>query len=100
MLIFAFSKSLPLIIGGAVLFSLGASVSEASTKPLATEISTLRGTALGFLESIKDIGQALGPIIVGFLGFEMGFTFVGVFGIVALLIFMITFKVIQIKDKI
>lgn len=92
MIVFAFSKSLPLIIGGAVLFSLGASVSEASTKPLATEISTLRGTALGFLESIKDIGQALGPIIVGFLGFKAGFTFVGIFGIGALLMFTITFK--------
>ncbi|KPU63686.1 hypothetical protein EP1X_00310 [Thermococcus sp. EP1] len=92
MLIFAFSGSLPLIIGGAILFSLGASVSEASTKPLATEISKLRGTALGFLESIKDIGQALGPIIVGFLGFKVGFAFVGIFGMVALVVFITAFK--------
>ncbi|WP_042697499.1 MFS transporter [Thermococcus sp. PK] len=93
MLIFALSNSLSLIIGGAVLFSLGASVSEASTKPLATEISKLRGTALGFLESIKDIGQALGPILVGFLGFRFGFAFVSVLGIVALFVFIIRFRV-------
>lgn len=92
MLIFAFSDSLLLIIGGAILFSLGASISEASTKPLATEISRLRGTALGFLESIKDIGQALGPVLVGFLGFRFGFAFVGVFAFTLLLIFVMKFK--------
>ncbi|WP_460040976.1 MFS transporter [Thermococcus atlanticus] len=97
MMIFAFSSSLLLIVSGAVLFSVGASVSEASTKPLATEISELRGAALGFLESIKDIGQALGPVIVGFLGFREGFTFVGIFGIAALLIFTITFKSLKTK---
>ncbi len=95
MLIFAFSRSLPLVILGAVLFSLGASISEASTKPLATEISKLKGTALGFLESIKDIGQALGPIIVGFLGFKLGFAFVGIFGASALGAFILKFKSIK-----
>jgi len=99
MLIFALSNSLSLIIGGAVLFSLGASVSEASTKPLATEISKLRGTALGFLESIKDIGQALGPILVGFLGFRFGFAFVGIFGMVILGIFMLMFKGMKSRDE-
>ncbi|AIF69576.1 hypothetical protein PAP_05880 [Palaeococcus pacificus DY20341] len=92
MFIFAFSKSLYLVIFGAVLFSLGASISEASTKPLATEISKLKGTALGFLESIKDIGQALGPIIVGFLGFKLGFAFVGTFAIFALGVFLLKLK--------
>ncbi|NJE08834.1 MFS transporter [Thermococcus sp. M39] len=95
MFIFAFSKSLPLVILGAVLFSLGASISEASTKPLATEISKLKGTALGFLESIKDVGQALGPIIVGFFGFKLGFAFVGVFGASALGAFILKFKSIK-----
>jgi len=59
---------------------------------LATEISRLRGTALGFLESIKDIGQALGPVLVGFLGFRFGFAFVGVFAFTLLLIFVMKFK--------
>ncbi|WP_456396146.1 hypothetical protein, partial [Thermococcus sp.] len=63
--------------------------SEASTKPLATEISELRGAALGFLESIKDIGQALGPVIVGFLGFREGFLGIGLFGLSVLAIFLI-----------
>lgn len=92
MLLLAFSESLIFIIAGAVLFSLGASISEASTKPLATEISKLKGTALGFLESIKDIGQALGPIVVGFLGFKLGFVFVGIFGILALGVFLMRLK--------
>jgi len=92
MLVFSFSNSLVLIILGAIVFSLGASVSEASTKPLATEISKLRRTTLGFLESIKDVGQALGPIIVGFFGFKLGFAFVGIFGILALGAFILRFK--------
>ncbi len=91
MLTFSFASSLPLLILGAVVFSIGASLSGASTKPLATEISKLHGTALGFLESIKDIGQAAGPVIIGFLGFRFGFAFIGIFGIVTLLVFVAGF---------
>jgi MFS family permease len=86
---FAFASSLWTVVTGAVVFSIGASVSEASTKPLATEISKLRGTALGFLESIKDIGQAAGPVLIGFLGLKLGFLSVGIFGLVALGIFLL-----------
>ena len=92
MFVFALSDSLPLVVLGAVVFSVGASISEASTKPLATEVSKLRGTALGFLESIKDIGQALGPVLIGFLGFRTGFLFVGVFGLGALAVFLLRAK--------
>ena len=88
-LIFALSDSLSAVVAGALLFSVGASVSEASTKPLATEISKLRGTALGFLESVKDVGQAAGPVIIGFLGLKNGFLAVGIFGIAALGVFVI-----------
>ena len=88
MFVFALSESLSLVVLGAVLFSVGASISEASTKPLATEVSRLRGTALGFLESIKDIGQALGPVLIGFLGLRTGFAFIGVFGILSLGLFL------------
>ena len=91
MLTFSVASSLPLLILGAVVFSIGASLSGASTKPLATEISKLHGTALGFLESIKDIGQAAGPVIIGFLGFRFGFAFIGIFGIVTLLVFVAGF---------
>ncbi|KUH33209.1 hypothetical protein APY94_06750 [Thermococcus celericrescens] len=89
MFMLALSDSLPLVVLGAVVFSVGASISEASTKPLATEVSKLRGTALGFLESVKDIGQALGPVLIGFLGFRTGFLFVGVFGLGALAVFLL-----------
>ncbi|NJE10697.1 MFS transporter [Thermococcus sp. MAR1] len=90
MFMLALSDSLPLVVLGAVVFSVGASISEASTKPLATEVSKLRGTALGFLESIKDIGQALGPILIGFLGLSGGFTFIGIFGILSLGLFLLS----------
>nr|QEK13830.1 MFS transporter [Thermococcus aciditolerans] len=89
MFMLALSDSLPLVVLGAVVFSVGASISEASTRPLATEVSKLRGTALGFLESVKDIGQALGPVLIGFLGFRTGFLFVGVFGLGALAVFLL-----------
>ncbi|NJE76975.1 MFS transporter [Thermococcus sp. ES12] len=88
MFVFALSESLSLVVLGAVLFSVGASISEASTKPLATEVSRLRGTALGFLESIKDIGQALGPVLIGFLGLRIGFALIGMFGILSLGLFL------------
>ncbi len=93
--VFAFSSSLPAVIAGAILFSVGASVSEASTKPLATEISRLRGTALGFLESVKDVGQAAGPVIIGFLGLKTGFLAVGIFGIAALGLFLVRIREIE-----
>ncbi len=88
MLVFSLSDSLWLVVFAAVAFSVGASISEASTKPLAAEVSRLRGTALGFLESIKDIGQALGPVLVGFLGFRIGFAFIGLFGMASLALFL------------
>ena len=92
MFVLSASSSLAFVVMAAVLFSIGSSVSEASTKPLATELSKLRGTALGFLESVKDIGQALGPVLIGFLGFRLGFLTVGLFGLASLGAFLLKMR--------
>ena len=88
----ALSGSEALAVAGALLFAVGASISGASTKPLASEVASMRGAALGFLESIKDIGQAIGPVLVGMLGIRTGFSAMGVISALSLGAFLIKFR--------
>ncbi len=70
----AYSMMLSLIC-----LSVGVSFVSSSTKPLASEIMgpKVHGTALGTTETIKDVGQAFGPVIMGmlvkFMGYERSF---------------------------
>ncbi len=82
------NKSLPAVVSSVELFAVGLSLTTASTKPLAAEISRYSGAAIGMLESIKDIGQAAGPIIVGVLGMKWGFEAVTLVILTALLAFI------------
>ena len=59
---------LPLLVG-VLSYSVGASLALSSIPPLIADLatSTSRGSALGALETIKDAGQASGPIVAGLL---------------------------------
>lgn len=67
-------SSLSVVLSSVGLFAAGISLTTASTKPLAAELSLYSGAEIGMLESIKDVGQALGPIMVGVLEVNHGFS--------------------------
>ena len=58
-----------------ILYAVGVAFITASIPPLVSSLAygELRGTALGFMETIKDIGQALGPISMGYLSRTMNY---------------------------
>jgi MFS family permease len=58
-----------------IVHGLGIAATTSSTSPLISEISspTLFGSALGALETIKDVGHATGPILAGFLIGQLGY---------------------------
>ncbi|RLF19613.1 MAG: hypothetical protein DRZ82_05050 [Thermoprotei archaeon] len=91
--------TIPLILASVILFAIAASITTASTKPLATDIARYSGAALGLLESIKDIGQALGPIIVSIANISMGYIIIGILSIIGLVIFLVTMRYLGL-DKI
>jgi len=63
------------------LLSAGTASVTSSTKPLASEVvsSMEHGAAIGATETIKDVGQALGPLAIGvvikFVGYRKAFIF-------------------------
>jgi len=71
----------PLLLLISVLYGLGFSMVTSSTPALVSELTAenLVGTGMGFLGTIMDAGQTLGPIITGFiltsrLGYSGSFT--------------------------
>jgi len=63
-----------------VVYGFGFSLVTSSTGPLVSDLVSkeLYGSALGFLSTIMDVGQTLGPIITGFI-FATTFGYVGAF---------------------
>ncbi len=90
MFMLATSSTLEWILASAILFAFAASVTTASTKPLAADIARYRGAALGLLESIKDVGQATGPIVVGALGVREGYLVIGILALISLPMLLLT----------
>ena len=65
-----FSTSFVLLFGLAVGFGLGFAFVVSSTSPLMVELTSagLVGSSLGFLSTMMDVGQTLGPILSGVIG--------------------------------
>nr|MDO8100680.1 MFS transporter [Candidatus Njordarchaeota archaeon] len=79
-----FAVSFPELVLVSVAYGLGFSLVTSSTPPLVSEVSRkeVYGSAMGFLGTIMDVGQALGPILTGFilaagLGYSGAFTSLG-----------------------
>ncbi len=70
-----FSSGIFLMMLSLIFLSAGVSLVFSSTKPLASEIMgpRMHGTAIGTTETIKDIGQTLGPVIAGAMIGHLGF---------------------------
>jgi MFS family permease len=71
-----FTARFPLLLLISVLYGIGFSMVTASTPALVSELTdkALMGTGMGFLGTIMDLGQTLGPIITGIvLGVGLGY---------------------------
>ena len=89
------------------LFGLGLATVTASTSALVADLSkaVARGSAMGLLSTIMDIGQSLGPILTGvFIGifagaaqYKIAFGIVGAFMIAASLLYGVFMRGISVK---
>jgi MFS family permease len=97
-----------ILIAISVLYGIGYSSVTSSTVALVSDLCTesASGSAMGFLNTVMDIGQALGPIATGVivgtsLGYVGGFWFMGFVLLVASVIFSVVFvrrKGLEYKD--
>ena len=76
-----FEAQFPVLLFLSILYGFGFAMVTSSTPALVSELvpSSLVGTAMGFLGTIMDVGQTLGPIITGMilattLGYEGSFS--------------------------
>lgn len=77
-------------------FAIGAAFTTASIPPLVSELVSRErhGSAIGAMETIKDVGQALGPIFMGLILPHLGF---GEALIVISMMLVLTFPLIYLK---
>jgi DHA1 family multidrug resistance protein-like MFS transporter len=76
----ALTVRFPMLLIISVLYGIGFSMVTASTPALVSELTdkALVGTGMGFLGTIMDLGQTLGPIITGII-LASGFGYLGSF---------------------
>jgi MFS family permease len=73
-------SDLPILLLLVLVYGFGFATITASTSPLMCELAPtgLVGTSMGFLDTIMDIGQTMGPIMSGFI-LATAFQYYGVF---------------------
>ena len=97
-LLLSLSHSIYPIITSIIVYSIGVSACTAATAPFVSELVTeeMYGAAIGSLETIKDIGQALGPIVSGFmvanLSYFHAFSFLALVLLVDILVLLLGFR--------
>ncbi len=69
LLVIPLTSSFPILLVTSLLYGFGFSTATSSTTALVSDISnnSASGSAMGFLGTIMDIGQALGPIVTGYV---------------------------------
>ncbi len=87
-----------MIVQFALIIPIGLSivVTDATTSPLVTEIvdSSQKGTALGLLSTIMDVGHSTGPLIIGLLLAFGGHSYVFAFSTAGLILLLIPMAVL------
>jgi MFS family permease len=75
------TREFPLLLAISVAYGSGFSLVTASTPPFVADLTgkDMYGTAMGFLSTVMDVGQTLGPIVTGVIiaskfGYRGGFT--------------------------
>ncbi len=69
LLVIPFTSSFPLLLVTSLFYGFGFSTATSSTTALVSDISrnSSSGSVMGFLGTIMDIGQALGPVVTGYV---------------------------------
>jgi MFS family permease len=84
-----FFTQFPFLLFFAIVYGLGFSMVTSSTPALASELVSMEsvGSAMGFLGTIMDVGQTLGPLVCGLI-LETNFGYFGLFFSLALALFL------------
>lgn len=91
--LFPYTTAWPVLLCLSALFGMGFSVASAATSAFVADLAPShgRGTALGLMSTIMDIGQAAGPVLMGGLltlfSYKAGFGVTGAVVLVAAVIF-------------
>lgn len=97
-----FTVQFPLLLMLSMMYGAGFAAVTSSTPALVSELTdeALMGTAMGFLGTIMDVGQTLGPIMTGFI-LSTGLGYVGSFAVLAtiLLVTCAMFVAVKISGK-
>jgi MFS family permease len=94
--LFCQTKSVVLLILFSGIFGLGIAIASAATSALVADLAPAdsRGTALGIMSAIMDVGQASGPILLGLIlmqtSYQISFTIVGGLVLAAAVLFALT----------
>jgi MFS family permease len=85
--VFPFTTQFPLLLLLSVGYGVAFATVLSSTSPLASEVvpATLVGASLGFLATMMDVGQTLGPIISGLI-FATALGYLGLFASLSILL--------------
>jgi len=96
-----FTQQFPILLFLSIMYGFGFAAVTASTPALVSELvsPSFVGTAMGFLSTIMDVGQTLGPIITGVilattLGYEGSFSTLAIVLLAVSLIFAVS-KVVK-----
>ncbi|MHA1710600.1 MAG: MFS transporter [Candidatus Freyarchaeota archaeon] len=98
MIVIPFCRSFFALLALMIINGLGISSTTSSTSPLISDLSSTSsfGSAMGTLETIKDVGHASGPIAAGWLiaqfGYVGAFTAIGVVVIADSILFALAMK--------
>jgi len=81
-----FTREFSVLLAISVIYGFGFSLVTACTPPLVGDLSdkNMYGTAMGFLSTIMDVGQVLGPLITGMILFST-LGYVGAFAALTLI---------------
>jgi len=94
--LFPQTTSLWVLLLLSAVFGLGVSIASAATSAFVADTAPAegRGTAMGFMSTIMDIGQAIGPVLLGALlvsiSYQAGFAIIGAIVLAATMIFGFT----------
>jgi MFS family permease len=96
-----FTQQFPVLLFLSIMYGFGFAAVTASTPALVSELvsPSFVGTAMGFLSTIMDVGQTLGPIITGVilattLGYEGAFSALAIVLLAVSLVFAVS-KVVK-----
>lgn len=90
---FPHTRLVPLLLVISAVFGLGIAIATAATSAFVADLAPgdSRGTALGLMSTIMDVGQASGPILLGAIlmhtSYSAGFTVIGALVLLAAVVF-------------